>query len=66
MKKERLTKVLVVGGVVLVLALSLISNITINSRGKEPFGHRPNTQLQRAGKEPFGFTKLLPLNQLGK
>lgn len=66
MKKERLTKVLVVGGIVLVLALSLISNITTNSRGKEPFGHKPNTQLQRAGKEPFGFAKLLPINQLGK
>lgn len=66
MKKEKLTKVLVVGGVVLALVLSLISNVTINSRGRDPFGYKPNKQLQRVGRDPFGFAKLLPLNQLGK
>lgn len=65
MKKERLTKVLVVGGIALTLMLGMCYNI-INSRGKNPFGYNVNPSKQMAGKNPFGFAKLLPLNQLGK
>lgn len=66
MKKERLTKVLVVGGVVAMLVSALILNLAINSRGKDPYGYKLDLKLQRAGKDPYGFTKLLPMNQLGK
>lgn len=65
MKKERLTKVLVVGGVALALILGLCTSININARGKDPFGNK-ESQIRYAGKDPFGFAKLLPMNQLGK
>lgn len=63
MKKERLTKGLVVGGVIFTLALTIASGVgtKVNTRGKNPFGTKTQEKL-RAGKNPFGLVFPAQLN----
>lgn len=41
------------------VVLSIIANVNINARGRNPYGTNMKNQL-RAGRNPYGISLLLP------
>lgn len=54
MKKNRLAKVLVIGGGVLLLGMVVVGAINSATRIKNPFGSKPNSEKMLVIKNPFG------------
>ncbi|MGL4573096.1 MAG: hypothetical protein ACRCVJ_18795 [Clostridium sp.] len=54
MRKGRITKGLLLGGVVLLLLAGMATVFSGQTRGKNPFGDK-GSDVRMAGKNPFGI-----------